>query len=137
LSILINENCNFHIFIIGFGAQNGNAYLRLCCKLSVHFYSICENRDKPELRCNGKCYVKKEILKSSENENTKESKVQITSIDAFVLNEILDFSIITQIQDKVENNFQNHFNSVLKPYLEVFFIRQFVDFNFILSFIKS
>ena len=78
---------------------------------------LCENRDKPELRCNGKCYVKKEILKSSENENTKESKVQITSIDAFVLNENLDFSIITQFQDKVENNFQNHFNSVLKPYL--------------------
>jgi hypothetical protein len=43
--------------------------------------------------------------------------VQITSIDAFVLNENLDFSIITQFQDKVENNFQNHFNSVLKPYL--------------------
>ncbi len=78
---------------------------------------LCENRDKPELRCNGKCYVKKEILKSCENENTKESKIQITSIDAFVLNEILDFCIITQIQDKVENNFQNHFNSVLKPYL--------------------
>ena len=78
---------------------------------------LCKNRDKPELRCNGKCYVKKEIQKSSENENTKESKIQITSIDAFVLNENLDFSRITQFKDKVENNFQNNFHSVLKPYL--------------------
>ena len=82
---------------------------------------LCENRDQPELRCNGKCYIKKEILKSSENENTKESKVQITSIDAFVLNENLEFKADFSVEKNVENNFQNCFNLRVKPFDESIF----------------
>ncbi len=82
---------------------------------------LCENRAKPELRCNGKCYVKKEILKSSENQNAKESKVQIKSIDFFVMNEISEFKADFSVEKNVENNFQNCFNLVLKPFNESVF----------------
>ena len=37
----------------------------------------CENKDKPELHCNGKCHLKKEIakkVKSNNEKNTKDSK---------------------------------------------------------------
>ena len=71
---------------------------------------LCENKAKLELRCNGKCYVKKEILKSSENQNAKESKVQIKSIDVFVVNEISEFKADFSVEKNVENNFQNCFN---------------------------
>ena len=29
---------------------------------------LCENKAKPELKCNGKCHLMKELAKSSENE---------------------------------------------------------------------
>lgn len=82
---------------------------------------LCENRAKPELRCNGKCYVKKEILKSSENQNTKESKVQIKNVDVFVVNEILDFKTDFSVEKKIENNFQNYFNLMVKSFEESVF----------------
>ena len=82
---------------------------------------LCENQSEPELRCNGKCYVKKEILKSSENQNAKESKVQIKSIDVFVVNEISEFIADFSVEKNVENNFQNCFNLRVKPFDESIF----------------
>ena len=82
---------------------------------------LCENRARPELRCNGKCYVKKEILKFSENQNAKESKVQIKSIDVFVVNENSEFIADFSVQKKIENNFQNCFNLRVKPFDESIF----------------
>ena len=82
---------------------------------------LCENRARPELRCNGKCYIKKEILKSSENQNAKESKVQIKSIDVFVVNEISEFKADFSVEKNVENNFQNCFNLRVKPFDESIF----------------
>jgi hypothetical protein len=42
---------------------------------------LCINRNRPELRCNGKCYVAKEISKNTENntktENTKSIGIYI------------------------------------------------------------
>lgn len=39
---------------------------------------LCENKTKPELHCNGKCYLKKELAKASENTNpTSQDKKQI------------------------------------------------------------
>ena len=82
---------------------------------------LCENRARPELRCNGKCYIKKEILKSSENQNAKESKVQIKSIDVLVVNEISEFKADFSVEKNVENNFQNCFNLRVKPFDESIF----------------
>lgn len=82
---------------------------------------LCENRDKPQLLCNGKCYLKKEILKSTENQNTKEFKIQITAIDVFVVNETLDFKTDFLIRESQKDNFQNQFNLIVEPYCEDFF----------------
>ena len=37
---------------------------------------LCENQDKPEMECNGKCHLKKELAKASseENSNSKDKK---------------------------------------------------------------
>lgn len=79
---------------------------------------LCENKNKTELHCNGKCYVKKEILKSTENQNAKESKVEIKAIDVFVINEILDLKPEFSHDNKMDNNFQNYFNLVVKSFIE-------------------
>lgn len=35
---------------------------------------LCENRDKPETHCNGKCHLMKELAKASENEKPLSEK---------------------------------------------------------------
>jgi hypothetical protein len=37
---------------------------------------LCENQDKPELECNGKCHLKKELAKAAteESSNSKDKK---------------------------------------------------------------
>lgn len=91
--------------------------------VNYHYIStqLCENRARPEFRCNGKCYLKKEILKSSENQNAKESKVQIKNVDVFVMSEITDFKADFLIEKKVENNFQKCFNLLFKSFNESVF----------------
>ncbi|WP_111307653.1 hypothetical protein [Confluentibacter sediminis] len=35
---------------------------------------LCINKDKPILKCNGKCFLKKQLAKASESENSKDKK---------------------------------------------------------------
>lgn len=51
--------------------------------------NLCENRDKPELSCNGKCYLAKQLSKTDKQSNQKIAKV--ISLDIFVPNDILSF----------------------------------------------
>jgi hypothetical protein len=45
---------------------------------------LCENKEKPELKCNGKCHLMKEMAKASENEKPlsqdKKSSIQESEI---------------------------------------------------------
>lgn len=65
--------------------------------------NLCENKEKPELQCNGKCHLKKEVQKAAEEvidseegpqkNPTGKVKVKINLIDqlpscVFVLNDI-------------------------------------------------
>lgn len=52
---------------------------------------LCENRDKPILDCNGKCYVAKEIEKNNKNSH-QDTIVPEFKMDFYLFN---DFEIIT------------------------------------------
>jgi len=49
-------------------------------KLNYHYISttLCENKAKPALQCNGKCYLKKELKKAMEEESAKKEISQKT-----------------------------------------------------------
>lgn len=49
---------------------------------------LCENRDKPELNCNGKCYLKKKLVKAQ-----KEASNRPASQKTIDFSELLSFSI--------------------------------------------
>lgn len=51
--------------------------------------NLCENRDKPELFCNGKCYLAKQLSKTDKESNQTIAKV--ISLDVFVPNDIFSF----------------------------------------------
>ncbi|GAB4162019.1 MAG: hypothetical protein Tsb0033_20410 [Winogradskyella sp.] len=42
--------------------------------------ALCENKDKPELQCNGKCHLKKVAESQNGNENTPESIVDFKEL---------------------------------------------------------
>ncbi|MCK0160967.1 hypothetical protein [Allomuricauda sp. F6463D] len=39
---------------------------------------LCENKDKIELKCNGKCYLAKQLAKASEKEKNNKDKKTLT-----------------------------------------------------------
>ena len=49
---------------------------------------LCENKDKPEMHCNGKCHLKKEIKKVLGNENPGKKK---TTLPTLKLKEYTDY----------------------------------------------
>ncbi|RZM29182.1 MAG: hypothetical protein EOO88_05945 [Pedobacter sp.] len=57
---------------------------------------LCENRDKPQLNCNGKCYLMKKLKDAEEKEKKQEQEARSkSSVDAFVVNEPLVFSFVS------------------------------------------
>lgn len=49
--------------------------------VNYHYIStvLCENKDKPQLNCCGKCHLKKELAKASEGEKPNSSDKKNTS----------------------------------------------------------
>ncbi|MEC7782155.1 hypothetical protein [Leeuwenhoekiella palythoae] len=42
---------------------------------------LCENKDKPQLNCNGKCYLMQALADASEKESTQKKKSTMSSIE--------------------------------------------------------
>ena len=42
--------------------------------------TLCENRDKPWLHCDGKCYLMKKVLEAEKNENNKTAKSNLSNL---------------------------------------------------------
>jgi len=49
------------------------------------FAEICENKDKPEMECNGKCHLKKQIKEQEENKSKNDQVVIEKEIQCFIL----------------------------------------------------
>jgi len=55
--------------------------------------NLCENKSKPQLLCNGKCYLKKELSKTTGGESKNNSRINISALaDTFIINETFVFS---------------------------------------------
>ena len=71
--------------------------------LNKNFYAtvLCENKEKPQLHCEGKCHLKKELKQQEEQEKNPISsiKVKIETIQLF--QQLSHFSIITNNESKV------------------------------------
>lgn len=85
---------------------------------------LCENRDKPYLECNGKCYLQKQLNKVNTNNHEHKStvpqidmeKYPVSLIDELALEKLNKFSI--SIQEKIFHQkftSQEFYNFLLKP----------------------
>ncbi len=86
---------------------------------------LCENKDKPKLKCNGKCHLMKELAKAADAENPKSSdKKQNTPIqEVLFFKEIKSFSIVSfsfSTESKINSSYLELYsylntNSVFHP----------------------
>lgn len=54
---------------------------------------FCENKDKPELNCKGKCYLKKKMAQADESEKKTNEIFKQLEFPAFIPNSILSLSL--------------------------------------------
>lgn len=74
---------------------------------------LCENKAKPQLQCNGKCHLMKELAKESENEKPlstdkkDNSKHEIEVLFYQDINSLVDTKIAVSTSNETSNNYTN------------------------------
>ena len=58
---------------------------------------LCENRDKPWLHCNGKCYLRKKIKQAEEKQNSAERESQKNLVQESFCEKQPDVKFYTQL----------------------------------------
>lgn len=78
---------------------------------------LCENKSQPQLECNGKCHLKKELGKASENDSSSstDKKNFPTGIDLLFIEKINSFDFNLAIEsalkkDILPRDLYSHFN---------------------------
>lgn len=84
---------------------------------------LCINKDKPELYCNGKCYLSKELANSSQEDSSPLSKTKNQ------VQKILDFYIPSEISEIIIPQ-QEFTNSTLFNYKTTDYSYLFLKFIF-------
>ncbi|MBP8793398.1 MAG: hypothetical protein KBE41_04485 [Lutibacter sp.] len=84
---------------------------------------LCENKDKPYLECNGKCYLQKQLKEVNHNNHDHKSTVPQINLDDYPMSPLDQFSyelsgseLISQINyGSTRVTFQDFTLSLLKP----------------------
>ncbi|WP_415325285.1 hypothetical protein [Chryseobacterium sp. MMS23-Vi53] len=80
---------------------------------------LCVNKSNPELHCNGKCYVSKQIAKTNETDSSPLNKTKNSGqklLDIYVLPEIAQIN-------KTENAFFSNLNFLYKIAYSFLFLK--------------
>ncbi|WP_313374373.1 hypothetical protein [Chishuiella sp.] len=75
--------------------------------------NFCENREKPEILCNGKYFLSKELSKTNEKTNTTIPKIFILFCDVFLKTDHLFIDIKLTITSFL-NEISSHENNLYK-----------------------
>lgn len=81
--------------------------------------TLCINKDKPELNCNGKCYLSKELAKTNDTESTPFSKGKTSGqklLDIYILPEI------TEIKN-TDQSYRVNFNFIYQKNYSFLFLK--------------
>jgi len=84
---------------------------------------LCENRDRPYLDCNGKCYLEKQLKKINHDNHDHKSTIPQINLDDYPVSPIENYSFRTKSLSNTNfvvffefNKFkQEYYTSLLKP----------------------
>ena len=73
---------------------------------------LCENKEKPELACNGKCHLMKELAKANDSDkplSTDKKEANKQPIEVLFLEKFpVDFQLFTYREEKKINSFYSN-----------------------------
>ena len=105
-----------------------NAGFFIYWKVNQNFIAqtLCENKNKPKMHCNGKCYLYKQLKKAEEKEAEKNSLPnsipKFKSVNSFIIENYdwkTNFSLVTTYKQKYVNYSSNlligYQNSLFRP----------------------
>lgn len=76
---------------------------------------LCENKDKPELNCKGKCFLKKKMAQADESEKKTNEIFKQVEFPAFIPNSTLTLSLKSiELENRyaLVNNLYNYQNYI-------------------------
>tara|TARA_B100001167_G_scaffold182867_1_gene140983 strand:+ start:1219 stop:1584 length:366 start_codon:yes stop_codon:yes gene_type:complete len=73
------------IFALLLFLRPGFPYLEYALDYEYISTVLCENKDKPKLECNGKCYLMKALAEASEKESNQKKKSNTATIELLPL----------------------------------------------------
>ncbi|MGZ2371990.1 hypothetical protein ACXR6G_19640 [Ancylomarina sp. YFZ004] len=81
-----------YLFVVLFSIQSfEQIIIRLNFRLNQDYYaSICTNKDKPELECNGCCHLEKQLEQNEEEKSSNEKILVKKVFELIIPNDILD-----------------------------------------------
>lgn len=108
-----------YIFLIALLYQSvGQLGVLAYFQINQKFISVnqCENRDKPKLKCNGKCYLSKQLKKLDGKQETKQdNKENKTENNVYLVVETITFKQIIILIDKIKFYYLNAIPSAPLP----------------------
>ncbi|HCN83038.1 MAG TPA: hypothetical protein DIT07_05370 [Sphingobacteriaceae bacterium] len=81
---------------------------------------LCENRDKPEMHCNGKCYLAKKVKQAEEKEKSLEQQAQKNRFQEALMTRKLKIDYpsdiaVTKISFERASDLPKHSSSIFHP----------------------
>ena len=84
---------------------------------------LCENKDKPYLECNGKCYLEKQLNKTNHTNHEHKSTIPsinfedypVSPLDQFAYQVLKTAHVNTNLSTCVQNHDQEYFFSIFHP----------------------
>ena len=84
---------------------------------------LCENKDRPYLECNGKCYLEKQLKKVNHSNHDHKSTIPQINFDDYPISPLDQFSYqIKEYKEFIPKHLyifkfiaQDYFNAILKP----------------------
>lgn len=84
---------------------------------------LCENKDKPKLKCNGKCYLNKQVKEANNTKNEQKSTVPKINLDDYPISTLNQFVFcvneVTLNNSKqlfiIKDSSQDFINTIFKP----------------------
>lgn len=111
LLIVCIISCSFTRFFIYAGFEMNRSYIAS---------KLCENRNKPWLHCNGKCYLMKKVKQAEEKQNASERETQKNLVQEAYCEATPDVKFYTQLLQVIAilNNrikLPDSYNAILRP----------------------
>jgi len=82
---------------------------------------LCENKDKPEMQCNGKCHLKKEIKKQQNPTDKRKLPVLIKDIEKYQVAQFYILDCCKRVVLEEQHFFISHTNKKVKKYISKVF----------------